>query len=128
LSRAALSILSDLAERRKGDHLFPSRYGHGPRVTLRRPWVQVLKAAGLATAEKYQGKRRQLTRYRPTVRIHDLRHTFASHLVSRGESLHKVGRLLGHTSPQTTARYAHIDDAALRDTANNFVLISKRRT
>ena len=126
LSRAALSILSDLAERRKSDHLFPGRYGHGPRVTLRRPWIQVLKAAGLASAEKYHGKRRQLTRYRPTVRIHDLRHTFASHLVSRGESLHKVGRLLGHTSPQTTARYAHIDDAALRETANNFVLTGKR--
>jgi integrase len=125
LNRAALSILADLAENRRGDFLFPGRAGLGPRVTLRRPWIQVLKAAGLASAEKYQGKRRKLTRYRPTVRIHDLRHTFASHLVSRGESLHKVGRLLGHTSPQTTARYAHVDDAALRDTANKFVLTTR---
>jgi integrase len=128
LNRAALSILADLAENRRSDYLFPGAKS-ASRVTLRRPWIQVLKAAGLASVELKPGKRgKMLTRYKPTVRIHDLRHTFASHLVSRGESLHKVGRLLGHTSPQTTARYAHIDDAALRDTANNFVLVTKRRT
>jgi integrase len=47
--------------------------------------------------------------------IHDLRHTFASRLVSRGEGLHAVGRLLGHTQPQTTARYAHLADDPLRN-------------
>jgi integrase len=125
LNRAALSVLSDLADNRRRTFLFPGRHHSGPRVTLRRPWIQVLKAAGLASAEQYQGKRRQLTRYRPTVPIHDLRHTFASHLVSRGETLPKVGRLLGHTWPSTTARYAHIDDAALRETANNFVLMRR---
>jgi integrase len=46
--------------------------------------------------------------YKPTVRTHDLRHTFASHLVSKSESLHIVGKLLGHTQPQITARYAHL--------------------
>lgn len=126
LNRAALSILSDLADKRRSTYLFPGRHKLSPRVTLRRPWIQVLKAAGLATAEPFQGKRRKLIRYRPTVRIHDLRHTFASHLVSRGESLHKVGRLLGHTSPQTTARYAHLDDGALRDAANNFGNVYRR--
>jgi site-specific recombinase XerD len=59
-------------------------------------------------------------RWKPTVRIHDLRHSFASHLVSKGESLHIVGKLLGHTQPQTTARYAHLADSALRDAANRF--------
>jgi site-specific recombinase XerD len=125
LNRAAIAILADLAERRRSNFVFPG-HEQGARVTLRRPWIQVLKAAGLATAEPKQGKRRMLTRYRPVVRIHDLRHTFASHLVSRGESLHKVGRLLGHTQPATTARYAHLDDKALRDTANIFGQVFRR--
>ena len=76
------------------------------------------KTAGLAVAVSYRGKRQELVRWKPTVRIHDLRHSFASHLVSKGESLHVVGRLLGHTQPQTTARYAHLADTALRDAAN----------
>ncbi len=69
------------------------------------------------------GKRRQLVRYKPIFRIHDLRHNFASHLVSSGVSLHIVGKLLGHTQPQTTARYAHLSDDPLRDAANQFGLI-----
>jgi integrase len=48
------------------------------------------------------------------VRIHDLRHTFASLLVSGGMSLPMIGRLLGHTQVQTTHRYAHLFDDPLR--------------
>jgi site-specific recombinase XerD len=47
-------------------------------------------------------------------RIHDLRHTFASLLVSGGMTLPMVGRLLGHTQAQTTLRYAHLYDDPLR--------------
>ena len=50
----------------------------------------------------------------PGVRIHDLRHTFASLLVSGGMSLPKIGKLLGHTQVETTARYAHLFDDPLR--------------
>ena len=42
------------------------------------------------------------------VRIHDLRHRFASRALARGHSLTMIGRLLGHRQPQTTAHYAHI--------------------
>jgi integrase len=49
----------------------------------------------------------------PDVRIHDLRHTFASLLVSGGASLEMIGRLLGHTQIGTTQRYAHLIDAPL---------------
>jgi len=108
------------ARKNGSPHLFPGRYGDKARVTLRRPWIQVCKAAGLATEVRIPGTRGELIRYKPTVRIHDLRHTFASHLVSKGESLHIVGKLLGHTQPQTTARYAHLSDGALRDATNRF--------
>lgn len=58
---------------------------------LQRPWRRIRKAAGLEE-----------------VRIHDLRHTFASKGVALGQGLTTVGKLLGHTQAQTTARYAHL--------------------
>jgi site-specific recombinase XerD len=67
-----------------------------------------------------KGKRGMIERWRPAVRIHDLRHTFASYLVSKGQSLHIVGRLLGHVRSETTQRYSHIQDEALRDAADVF--------
>lgn len=50
-------------------------------------------------------------------RMHDNRHTHASYLVSSGMSLAVVGRLLGHTNPMTTQRYAHLADDPLREAA-----------
>ena len=103
LSEAALAILSGMAEHKAGIYLFPGREPGTARTTLRSAWRQLCKDAGLAN-----------------VRIYDLRHTFASHLVSRGLSLPVIGRLMGHTQPGTTARYAHVADSALRDATNNF--------
>ena len=53
----------------------------------------------------------------PGLRIHDARHTWASQGVMNGVGLTTVGRLLGHRKRRTTAIYAHLDDAALRDAA-----------
>lgn len=121
LNNDALALLKRMEQSKTGPYLFPAPEpvvdkpgGHEPqdsptRTTLRNVWRQVSKSAGLVTAD---GK----PLYKPNV----LRHTFASHLVSQGESLEKVGALLGHTQPGTTARYAHLANAALRDTSNRF--------
>jgi site-specific recombinase XerD len=87
---------------KEGDFLFPGRMGEH-LTDLKFPWAAICKDAQI------EG-----------VRIHDLRHTFASHLVSSGVSLPTIGKLLGHTQAQTTARYAHLADNPLREAANLF--------
>ncbi|MCD4853633.1 tyrosine-type recombinase/integrase [Arthrobacter sp. AK01] len=59
----------------------------------KRVWLPALEAAGIDHA-----------------RPHDLRHTYASWLIQSGVSIKEVGRLLGHASPMTTERYAHLAD------------------
>ena len=54
----------------------------------------------------------------PEVRVHDLRHSFASFLVNNGRSLYEVQRILGHTQIKTTQRYAHLDQQSLLSAAN----------
>lgn len=51
------------------------------------------------------------------VRLHDLRHSFASHAAMQSETLPMIGKLLGHASIQSTARYAHLDDKLIIDSA-----------
>lgn len=67
---------------------------------LQKPWRRVRKAAGL-----------------DNVRIHDLRHTYASGGLLVGEGLPMNGKLLGHTQVQTTARYAHLASDPLKAAA-----------
>jgi len=77
--------------------LFPGDVPGQPVREIRRFWKRIQKSADIGDA-----------------RIHDLRHTFASLLVSGGASLEMIGKLLGHTQMQTTQRYAHLLDAPLR--------------
>lgn len=63
------------------------------------------------------------------VRIHDLRHTFASFLVNAGHSLYEVQKLLGHSDPRTTMRYAHLGQASLvaaAETVSGFLVCPGR--
>ncbi len=66
-------------------------------VNIQKPWARLREKAGLSD-----------------VRLHDLRHSFASIIASGGGSLQKIGELLGHKSIQTTMRYAHLFDAPVR--------------
>ena len=98
--------------------LFPGTKG-GCRTTIHRAWLQACKAAGLVEVEEVKGKRRhKVLKYRLLVRLHDLRHSFASHLISNGVSLQVVGKLLGHARPETTMRYSHVQDQATRAATN----------
>jgi integrase len=81
--------------------LFPGDVPGPPVVDLKRIWERMRAQAEI-----------------PDVRIHDLRHTFASLLVSGGASLEMIGRLLGHTQIGTTQRYAHLIDSPLRAGVN----------
>ncbi|HVR21815.1 MAG TPA: tyrosine-type recombinase/integrase [Candidatus Polarisedimenticolia bacterium] len=118
LNDDALALLRKMGPQKSGP-LFPGKNG-GSRVTLRKPWIQICKAAGLVTSVERLGKKRWITRYRPNFHIHDLRHTYASWLVSNGVPLYDVSKLMGHTRMQTTERYAHHADASLRRATNVF--------
>ena len=105
LSGAAVALLAGLRATACDPNglVFPGRSPDKPIVDLRRFWKSATSAAGI---EDY--------------RIHDNRHTHASHLVSSGMSLAVVGRLLGHTNPMTTQRYAHLAADPLREAADVF--------
>jgi integrase len=101
LSGAAVAILKGLPRWANNAHVFPGE-GRGDRkgehrVSLTDAWAWVRQRAKV-----------------PDVRLHDLRHSYASIAVSSGLSLPTIGALLGHSQTQTTARYAHLLDDPLR--------------
>jgi integrase len=96
LSAPARILLRDI-ERNGSEFVFPGRHGGGHRIKLEDAWKRICKATGITG-----------------VRIHDLRHSYASHLASAGIGLHTIGALLGHSNPMTTHRYAHLMDDPLR--------------
>ncbi|WP_273146035.1 site-specific integrase [Ferrovum myxofaciens] len=81
--------------------VFANPKTHKPFVSIFTGWNSARKRAGLAE-----------------VRIHDLRHSFASFLVNAGRSLYEVQKILGHTQIKTTQRYAHLSQDTLLDAAN----------
>lgn len=111
LGDAAVDLLQSMKPKNATGPLFPGRNG-GMRESLKRPWLQVCKAAGLVDST---GK--------PTLPIYSMRHTYASVLVSNGESLFAVGKQLGHVQPSTTNRYSHFAPEAGKATANKFAQI-----
>ena len=80
--------------------MFPGRKKGARLVNLNDPWERVRKRAGLED-----------------VRLHDLRHTYASRALALGYNLPMIADLLGHTMVSTTARYAHLERNAVREAA-----------
>ena len=96
LSDAARDILAGLKSRGKSPWLFPGRSSRKPISDIFAYWKEVRDELNLAD-----------------VRIHDLRHTFASFLVNAGHTLYEAQKMLGHADPRTTMRYAHLGQDAL---------------
>lgn len=93
--------INDINECRKSlDQLiFASEKKPDQPFRFRKHWDRALVVAGIEA---------QKTEQSDGFRFHDLRHTAASYLVMDGETLYTAGQILGHKSPQTTARYAHL--------------------
>jgi integrase len=99
LLRSVADTQSNGGKRPLGEFVFASAASKTQHlVAIRRLWRNVIKTADL-----------------PDFRIHDLRHSVASQLISSGASLALVGSLLGHSSPAVTQRYAHLYDSVERE-------------
>ena len=102
LSQGALSLLAKLPRKEDNDYLFPNPKTGKPFVSIFHSWDTARQKAGLKD-----------------VRIHDLRHSFASYVINQGHSLYEVQKLLGHTQVKTTQRYAHLSHDSLLNAADS---------
>ncbi len=96
LSDTAVAILQALPRVKDNPYVIVGRKAGTHLHNLRKPWVAICKASNL------QG-----------VRIHDLRHSFASFAAAQGQPLLVIGKLLGHKNPATTQRYVHLTERHL---------------
>ncbi|MCG5526379.1 site-specific integrase [Ectothiorhodospira haloalkaliphila] len=101
ISDALFKLLDQIGTQRKSRWLFPHPETGEPLGNFFNSWNTARKRADLSD-----------------VRIHDLRHSFASMLVNSGHSLYEVQKLLGHTQIRTTQRYAHLDQGTLLRASN----------
>ena len=101
LSPSAVQLLADLPRSGQGKWVIPGRKSGTHMCRLGNAWRLLRKRAGLHD-----------------VRLHDLRHSFASSALALGESLPMIARLLGHRQIASTARYAHLARASVHEAAN----------
>jgi integrase len=99
LAAAAKKLLSELP--RNAGYVLPAARGLGHYTGLQKDWERIRVRAGL------QG-----------LRLHDLRHSFASFAVADGNTLFMVGKVLGHKQARTTEVYAHLADDPVRAVAD----------
>ena len=101
LSNGVLTLLANVPHDERCPYVFANPKTKKPFESIFNAWNTARKQAGLSE-----------------VRIHDLRHSFASFLVNAGRSLYEVQRILGHTQIKTTQRYAHLSQDTLLDAAD----------
>ena len=108
LNETALDVLSQLDTEGTYEHLFINKRTKLPYVSIAKVWDKLRTKAGL-----------------PHLRLHDLRHQAASHLINSGSSLYIVQQILGHSDPSVTQRYAHLSMKSLNDASDNASAIIK---
>ena len=103
--KATINYRSSLSDKmRNSEYLFPSPITGEPFKQIHYSWDKARTAANLAD-----------------VRMHDLRHSFASALVNEGMTLYDVKQILGHTNIKTTERYAHLSNQRLQNAASTVI-------
>jgi len=102
LNASAIEVLDRLDTEDEFEWLFVNRKTRKPYVTIHKVWERLRAEAGL-----------------PQLRIHDLRHQYASFLVNSGRTLYEVQQILGHSDPTITQRYAHLSSRSLQDAADS---------
>lgn len=110
LGRPAITLLKNIERLPDNPYVITGRNPGAHLTDLQPFWQRARGRAGLKNA-----------------RIHDLRHTFASVAVSHGKSLPMIGKLLGHTQVQTTARYAHLANDPVIEAANDISSVIAER-
>lgn len=101
LTDAALKVLDEIGTEGRYPFVFTNEVTEMRYTHIRHTWIRLRKKAGL-----------------PWLRLHDLRHSFASMLVNAGQSLYTVQECLGHSDAKVTQRYAHLSSQTLQDAAN----------
>lgn len=100
LNDSALHVLDQLDTEGEFMHVFMNKQRRMPYTTIAKVWRRLRIKAGL-----------------PKLRIHDLRHAYASLLVSSGRTLYEVQQILGHSDPKVTMRYSHLSSKTLQEAA-----------
>ncbi|MEH6758939.1 MAG: site-specific integrase [Parasphingorhabdus sp.] len=100
LNKQALAVIHSIPNPKAKGLVFPAPYADAP-INLGNFWPKIRNHAAL-----------------PDVRLHDLRHSFASIAIADNISLMVIGKLLGHALAETTARYAHLSDEVVADAAS----------
>ena len=102
LNDSAIEVLDQIGTEDEHEYLFINLQTKEPLTSVNRVWVRLRNKAGL-----------------PHLRLHDLRHQFASFLVNSGRTLYEVQKILGHSDTKVTERYAHLSQATLQDASNS---------